>query len=318
LCRPRVKETGEFLSKKEDLSMSSFATAASRTPDQEPPNGNPLSFLATPDAAPEIEIPPRMDAPRSEVSGSGTPQNIGEIDRVERLLNNLEARSMALVPYGYGNLREVSTRKTNTAVIAGVIVAIWFSSVVLAIAYMRYVGRSPFATDRASSAAPLVIAPEPEPQEQKVAASVDHLARALASSSERMNELQAAVEKSNRDLQKLTTKNNAPAPLPPSSAQGETFPSSSSTVVVETNNLPKNWHKVLDIKPTESAVAHRGSDGAVDYWLVPRGTEAAASKVLPIGNSADGVVVHNLEDGKDYVITPSGEWRNGSLAPSGN
>jgi len=26
-------------------------------------------------------------------------------------------------------------------------------------------------------------------------------------------------------------------------------------------------------------------------------------------------VIHNLEDGKDYTLTPSGDWRNGAIVP---
>ena len=289
--------------------MSLFATATSRTPDQVPANGNQMNALSNLEAAPDIEIPPRMDSLRAEGAG---PQNMGEADRVERLLNNLEARSMALVPYGYGNLREAPVRKTNTAVIAGVVVAMWLGTVILAVAYMRYVGRSPFAAERVPPAVPMVVAPEPNPQEQKVAASVDYLARALASSSQRMNELQSAVDKSNRDLQKIVSKVNTPPP-PVTAAPNETK-DVPSTVVVEAPNLPKNWHKVLDIKPTDSAIAHRGADGNVDYWIVPRGVDVPPSKVLPIGNSAEGVLVHNLEDGKDYILTPGGEWRSSGAA----
>jgi hypothetical protein len=82
--------------------------------------------------------------------------------------------------------------------------------------------------------------------------------------------------------------------------------------------LPKNWHRVIDLKPNDMAVPHRGADGAIDYWLVPRGTDKPQAKVLTIGTSVEGVVVHNLEDGKDYTLTPAGEWRSGSVAPPGN
>ncbi len=120
-----------------------------------------------------------------------------------------------------------------------------------------------------------------------------------------MNQLQAAVEKSNRDLQKIATKVN--------DDHGAEKSDASSSVAAA--SLPKNWHKVLDLKPTESAIAHKGADGTVDYWLVARGADTPPSKVLPIGTSADGVLIHNLEDGKDYTITPAGEWRSGSLTP---
>ena len=290
--------------------MSSFATAPSRHPDNDTPNGSQLHFL-NPDAEPALDTRPPEHA-------AGNSQTIDEVTRVERLLSQLEARSMALVPYGYGNLREVSVRRSNTGLLAGVLVAIWLTSVILAIAYMRYVGRSPFAQERTIASAPLVVAPDPESQDQRVAASVDHLARALVSSSERMTELQAAVDRSNRDVQKIATRiaNDHAAPLL-AEAKEERPPVSESSSVVE-QNLPKNWHSVLDIKPTDAAVPHKSTDGSIDYWLVPRGADPSPSKVLPIGMSAEGVVVHNLEDGKDYTLTPAGEWRNGALTPAVN
>jgi hypothetical protein len=232
---------------------------------------------------------------------------------------------LALVPYGYGNLREVPARKSNsgTVLLAGTLVAIWLSTLILGLAYIRYVSHSS-GRERASGTQPLLIAAEPDPQQQKVATSVDRLAQALVSSSERMNQLQAAMDRSNRDLQRIASKVN--------SDHGRSFSvaSRSKTIREErsvslppetapvTTNLPRNWHRVIEVKPSDSAVAHKTSDGTIDYWLVPRGPDQAPNKVLAIGTSTEGVVVHNLEDGKDYTLTPSGEWRTGASTTRGN
>jgi hypothetical protein len=233
---------------------------------------------------------------------------------MERILSQLEARSMALVPYGYGALREPPVTKANHTLLAGVLVAIWLSTVVLAIVYIRYNRPGP-VVDRPLSATPLVIGPENDPQELKVANSVDHLAKALVSSSARMNELQAAMERNNRDLQRIATKVGDHPKVATAATKAES-PDSLPAPAAEAL-VPKNWHKILDIKPTEAAVPHKSDDGTIDYWLVPRGPEQVQTKVLPIGSSAEGVVIHNLEDGKDYTLTPSGEWRNGAIvAPS--
>ena len=243
--------------------------------------------------------------------------DLEEVTRVERLLSQLEARSLALVPYGYGTLREVPARKTNSGLIAGALVAIWLSTMILGVAYLRYVHTG---TERAVATAPLVIPPpDTDPQDQKVASSVDHLAKALVSSSERMNELQAAMERSNRDLQRIATKVNTsePSKALPAAAKNDSEDAEPTSTTADVK-LPKNWHRVLELKPTDAATPHKTADGSIDYWLVPNASGGAPSKVLPIGTSAEGVLVHNLEDGKDYTLTPSGEWRNGTLAPSGN
>jgi hypothetical protein len=185
---------------------------------------------------------------------------------------------------------------------------------VLAIAYIRYNRPGPLA-DHAQSGTALLIPSETDPQEQKVASSVDHLAKALVSSSQRMDELQAVMERNNRDLQRIATKvTDRPKPETATSKGAGT----DTAATPGEDAVPKNWHRILEIKPTESAVAHKSDDGTIDYWLVPRGPELVQTKVLPIGTSAEGVVVHNLEDGKDYTLTPSGEWRNGAIVPIGN
>jgi len=293
--------------------MSSFATAASRSPERETPSGMEPSLLVNPGAAPEVEIR------TPETVSAGTSPVLDEAVRVERILTQLEARSQALVPYGYGAIREPVSRRPSNALLAGVLVALWLTSLILAVAYIRYVGHSPFAADRAAAAPSLVIAPESDPQAQKVAASVDHLAKALVSSSERMSQLQAAVDKSKRDLEKIArkvgteqdvTKVTVPA------ARTEIAMDAPVDVVEPT--IPKNWHRVLNVKPTDAATPHKGADGLVDYWLVPRNGEGSPTKVLPIGTSADGVLVHNLDDGKDYTLTSNGEWKNGSTPTSSN
>jgi len=298
--------------------MSSFATAPSRATDKEAQNGKQLHLLNTPDEAPETKQAETAAAAPAIHTSTTTAQTLDEVNRVERLLSQLEARSLALVPYNYGNLREVPVRKSNNALLAGVLVAIWLGSVVLAVAYLRYSNHAPALTDRAALSTPLVIPSDADSQDQKVANSVDHLAKALVSSSERMNELQAAMDRSNRDLQRIATKVNSADHAKLGSANPSAEASPTTTAVTVTPPLPKNWHRVLELKPTDSAVPHKGADGNIDYWFVQRGTDASPSKVLPIGTSTDGVVIHNLEDGKDYTLTPTGEWRNGSLAPSGN
>jgi len=292
--------------------MSSIATAPSRNTEKDLHHNKQLHYLADP------ETPVTADTSPAE-NPAAKPVPLDEVTRVERLLTQLEARSMALVPYNYANLREAPAPKSNRALVAISLVAVWLSTLVFAVAYMRFANQPPQMAERTSAVAPLVIPSAPDPQEQKVASSVDHLAKALVSSSERLNQIEAAMERSNRDLQRISTKvateKYRPAPPNPRTAATEAAAAASETAV---GNLPKNWHRVIDLKPSDMAVPHRSADGSIDYWLVPRGTDKPQAKVLTIGTSIEGVVVHNLEDGKDYTLTPAGEWRSGSIAPPGN
>jgi hypothetical protein len=287
--------------------MSSFATAPTRSPESDPPNNKQLRFLSRLEA-------PTQDDPQAE-SAAGNPQTTDEATRVERLLSQLEARSMALVPYGYGALRELPAKSSNNGLIAGVLVAIWLSTLVFGVAYIRYNHPSQII-DRAATATPIIIPSAADPVDQRMASSVDHLAKALVSSSERLNAMQAALDRSNRDMQQRYSArvNERAKPVPAPVGPLEI----ASPVKSAEGTLPRNWHRVLDIKPSDSAVAHRGDDGTLDYWLVPRGADKTQTKVLPIGTSSEGVVVHNLEDGRDYTLTPAGEWRNGAVTPPAN
>ena len=284
--------------------MSSFATAPSRTADKEALNYKQLRLLTLPEAATAASSP-------SELAPAHTLRQ-DEMERLERLLSQLEARSMALVPYDYSQVREAPSKTRNNGVMAAVLVALWLSTLALALAYIRYTNRAP---QMASEGRPLLITTTPDPQTQRVARSVDNLAQALVTSSTRISRLQEQLERSNRDLRRISTKvDRKPTALDPTPETTEIGqPSRLAEGIV-----PRNWHQVLDIKPTDSAVPHKAADGVVDYWLVPRGVDKLPTKVLAIGTSAEGVVVNNLEDGQDYTLTPSGEWRNGVATPPEN
>jgi hypothetical protein len=229
---------------------------------------------------------------------------------VEQLLAQLEARSMALVPYVYRSASEAPAKKGNMWLVAAGLLCLWLSTLLLGVAYISYKRTTP-VVERITSAAPLVIPSVPEQPEQNAANSVDHLAKALAASSERLNQIEAALEKSNRDMQHLATK--------VTSGQAKTTPATTETsgsatpqvaAPVADNLLTKPPYPVMELKPTDAATPHRTADGSIDYWLVARSADKEPAKVLPVATSADGVVIYNLEDGKNYTLTPQGEWRN--------
>ena len=60
----------------------------------------------------------------------------------------------------------------------------------------------------------------------------------------------------------------------------------------------------------DNTVAHHTWQGDTDYWLVSRmfSTGQRMVKVIPFGVNSLGVKVHNIEDGMDYVLTPTGQW----------
>jgi len=92
------------------------------------------------------------------------------------------------------------------------------------------------------------------------------------------------------------------------------FPSTAAVQPPVTASVPKgpvikNQYEVLKTRPTLAAKEHKDVFGNIDYWTVPRPGQQGTVNVVPIDLSADGVVVRNLEDGKNYTLTPQGEWR---------
>jgi hypothetical protein len=261
-----------------------------------------------------------------------------QVDRVEQLLAQLEAKSLALVPYGHWNPPQAQAKRSNNWVIAAVLGCIWLSSLALAVAYFSYRHPSQIA-ERDLSATPFVVSSPSDQQDQKTSESVNQLTKALLNSSNRLNQIEAVLQKSNLDLQQLKAKVG--------SKQSETVSRHPETVPVEINAAntsariasrntavtmvaneatalppkpslnpasvqapPKTTYEILSVKPTDTAIPHKTDDGTIDYWLVARGVFKELSRVQPIAITAEGVVIHNLGDGKNYTLTRQGEWRN--------
>jgi len=69
-------------------------------------------------------------------------------------------------------------------------------------------------------------------------------------------------------------------------------------------------HFDLSIRRPPNSVVHRNSEGEPDYWSVLKITQDGVrmEMVQPYGTDGLGVEVHDMEDGKDYLVTNSGDW----------
>jgi hypothetical protein len=330
--------------------MYSIGTAQKRS--EEPGEKKELHVAANLETT---SMPERMQP--AAVANNPLSKELTCINRIEHLLEHLEANSTALVPYGYWNQLQPQAKKSNNWLIATMLGCIWLSTLALAIAYLSYRHSSQIA-GIGVVASPSAIPSSPDPLYQQNVGSVDHLVRALVNSSDRLNNIEAAQKMSNQHLQQLIRKMNTEEtrtvttpPLRPrtqtkadsaavtrfddtairlrrsrteTKVSSETVTASSPAIPVETGvpdsespledpsmkTLPKAPYRVLSIKPTDGAISHKAADGTIDYWLVPRGVFKELSKVVPIDVAADGVVVHNLADGKNYTLTRQGEWRD--------
>jgi hypothetical protein len=69
----------------------------------------------------------------------------------------------------------------------------------------------------------------------------------------------------------------------------------------------------LDIRPVQSIQIHVNAMGEKDYWLVPRSLPGGGQtiyRVQPYERTADGVKVHSIDDGQDYLLSQTGLWGN--------
>jgi hypothetical protein len=71
---------------------------------------------------------------------------------------------------------------------------------------------------------------------------------------------------------------------------------------------------IEDVVAPRNVIVHHKENGVMDYWLVPRLVSGSRvmTKVFPIAQTNMGVFVHNIEDVKDYIVTPSGDWLSAS------
>jgi hypothetical protein len=102
-----------------------------------------------------------------------------------------------------------------------------------------------------------------------------------------------------RQLSKAPATEVTPAPIIPRSSLGSPL-------------LPNpHTHSVdLSIPLPAGFVAHRNAEREVDYWIGPRVGDFGENsvRILPFEANLLGVIVHDIDDGKDYLLTKQGGW----------
>ncbi len=126
----------------------------------------------------------------------------------------------------------------------------------------------------------------------------------------RLRSIQAIL----RNRQEVKTRAPEPAPAPRNGARRL----SEGAVLSGDSLLDRHIHPVdLSITLPAGFVAHRNGQQEIDYWIVPKvGSSGETSvRVQPYGVGPFGVLVHGIEDQKDYVLTEQGGWTE---IPSGH
>jgi hypothetical protein len=132
--------------------------------------------------------------------------------------------------------------------------------------------------------------------------SLQSLTTAVVSSSARTDGIEARLERSRRDLKRIESK------LQDDEMQSVAKPTSDAPPPV----IPIHRHKIATgLEPgVKDAQVWSDPKGYVVYWLVPREISGNVHmiKVLPIARHPLGVMVHDVNEGVDYVVTHSGGW----------
>jgi hypothetical protein len=214
----------------------------------------------------------------------------------------------------------------RTALVRTLFGLLWASSLVLCIFVVKYLDRQPTiqivdpAQTRSITSLTNTIGDQNK-QFVRMIDSVEGLANAVASSSLRTSAMQAVLRRLGHDLKPADTPpaNTAVTakPSPPAvSAPVQAVQAEQSTSVF----LGGHHHQPIeDVVAPRNVIVHHRENGLMDYWLVPRIVSGSRvmTKVFPIAQTNMGIFVHDLENVKDYIVTPTGDWLVAS-APSGN
>jgi hypothetical protein len=147
-----------------------------------------------------------------------------------------------------------------------------------------------------------------------LASSLQTLAAAVVSSSAKTRGIEERLERSRRDLRRVESK------LQYDEMQMGTGLPNVPVTETQPPGALRHHHEIAgQLQPgVQGAQIWRNNKGKAVYWLMPREMEGLVRmvKVLPVATDPEGVVVHDVDDGEDYVVTPSRRWLHIGDVPS--
>jgi hypothetical protein len=229
----------------------------------------------------------------------------GQLDRIRRLIVQLEAQPTASVLSDCHRL-DITPGPRNKALLVLALTAVWLSALSLALAWIPLTGNASQTVEQISLHTQRLIPFPHESQNRNGFTLVGQRARASATSSVRLDRT-----KKSTNLRGDDPRRGQERVMPQSTSAKGKSPKLQSTSVAASEAVGRSEASdpLRDTKPTESAVAHTAPNGTIDYWMLPHGPFFSdPARVVPIGRSPNGVYVHNLEDGRNYRLTRSGDW----------
>jgi hypothetical protein len=258
-----------------------------------------------------------------ELAPPPAPPGTADLIALQKLLADIEARAITRVhpPYLMQPLPPTRTTRSVRTLVA----LLWAMSLVLCVFVVKYLdtGITPPAADPAQARSISNLTATVSDQNQQFSRLVDSmqtLANAVATSSVRTTAMQAVLRRLGRDSNPTDSQ---PIIRRPEFAPTMPPPALLSPPKIQSlfqNNTPSQntpaWmgaHRhdpVEDVIAPHNVIVHHNEDGVMDYWLVPRIVSGSRTliKLMPISQTNMGIFVHSIDEVRDYVITPSGDW----------
>lgn len=251
---------------------------------------------------------PDGTAPR-QAATLGSPETLPSIESIllQRLLAELETRQLARVQPTY--VIEQAPAARNRVLIRTLWSVIWALSIVVCVVSIKYIDSVPRADGGQSRAIETLNASVNEQKKEfsTMIDSLNGLAGAIALNSNRTATIPDMLNRLGSDLQQIR------APLvrkPVDLAPQPTAPAQEPEAAL----IPMGGHHhppidVATVAPS-GAIVHYNALGVMDYWLVPRVQAGVQTmvKVVPISQNNGATFVHDVEESKDYLLTPAGDW----------
>jgi hypothetical protein len=255
----------------------------------------------------------RPELSKADSSRAPKPRGLSlkNVTRIELLLIQMEANSRALEPSTYDLQLPAlfAAHPLTKALAVATIIALWLSTFVAITACVRLSNRNRQTVEQVPAAMPRVVLSVPDTKVTNTVLPRDRLTRALTAPSQKLPRIKDAIHHATTEVLHFSSKGSFTRISRLNSKVKSVEAKNMKTVTDTTAQRPKFWDPLLDRQPMKGAVAHIAKDGNIDYWVLPHGPFFTdPTKVLPIGRSPNGVYVRRLEDGRNYRVTPSGDW----------
>lgn len=250
-------------------------------------------------------------------ASTGTLETLPSIESVilQKLLAEIEARQITRAQPTY--VIDQAPAPRNDTLQRGLWCSLWALSIVVSVLTVKYIDAqtpAPRVDNNESRSIDKLTATITSQSQafSTVSDSLEHLAHAIASSTQRTAAIPQMLDRLGSNLQQIRPPAVKPVAEPVSRSAPVPVIIGSSPQPADTP-IPMGGHIHPPIEwavAPANVVVHHNSQGVMDYWLIPRTVSGVPKmeKVVPVLQNNSGIFVHDVAEVKDYIVTPSCEW----------